>query len=417
MGSESRFPEFPWSGAGPWDVDVAVVGAGPAGLAAAVRLRWLKTFPVVPVSVVLINSGPLGGLARLGNSILTGPSLAFPAGGLVERLTADLTAWPLPVIRTGVASVRQEGPIFVLDLEDGRELTAFSVIVATGMIDLRNLADFWGREVRATYGGRRRIYRLLEEAVAGREDAVVVGGTELLAMAPRIRAVNPAARLLVLGGTAGRSDTESTGLDVTFGRLDGAVSENGKLCGLLVQDPEGRAKRLDTGRVVIEFNSLELSHANPLPGTVPGAQGFIAADVHGNTGIEGLLAAGDCTGPPFSAAVAVGQGIEAAFSAYRRVFLAKFGKEAPLFAYFGDPSVAGGPEGEDFPILPGLVPVPLVEGPPIPEAKGIWPLLDGRNTVAELAQLTGEPEQETTRLLAQLIAARAITFLPMQAIT
>ena len=104
--------EFPWQGKAPWDVDVAVVGAGPTGLSAAIRLRWLKTFPLVPVSVALINSGPLGGLAKMGNSILTGPSLAFPTGQLVERLEEDLKKWPVPVISNRVEAIDKEQDVF-----------------------------------------------------------------------------------------------------------------------------------------------------------------------------------------------------------------------------------------------------------------------------------------------------------------
>ena len=48
-----------------YDADVIVVGAGPAGLAAATRVRWVKGYHAMAASVRIIESGAVGGLAAL----------------------------------------------------------------------------------------------------------------------------------------------------------------------------------------------------------------------------------------------------------------------------------------------------------------------------------------------------------------
>ena len=151
------------------DYDLAIVGAGPAGLAAAVYAAsdGLKT-------VVLERDLP-GGQASHTSMIenffgfpggIGGAELARLAGRQAEGFGADL------VLLNGVAEHRYEGERAVIALRDGGEVTAPVVLAAPGMVwrrlDVDGVTELLGRGVY--YGAGRS-----EAAQCGGGDVVVVG--------------------------------------------------------------------------------------------------------------------------------------------------------------------------------------------------------------------------------------------------
>ncbi|MBU0680349.1 MAG: NAD(P)/FAD-dependent oxidoreductase [Proteobacteria bacterium] len=403
--------EFPWAGSHPWDVDIAIVGAGPAGLSAAIRLRWLKTMPPLPLSACLINSGPLGGLAQLGNSILTSPGLSFPAGELVKRLKRDLQKWPLPILRGKVVAVDHKKDHFKLTLEDGRQLTTLAVIMACGMLDIRNMADFWRQGVVATFGNRENIFTILKKELPTCANPLVVGGRHLRHLAKTIHTLNPKATLVV---PISQQEVEESSSALIMGELQEIKEKDGKLVAAILKTAQGLIER-QVDKVILEFNSLELERS-PLPTGVPSQKnGFMTTCVHAQDVTPGLFGAGDCTGPPFAAVVALGQGAEAAFAAYRFVYEIKYGGKPALFAYYGDSEVTDTlTERDDFPLHGKLVPAKLIHDCPLPELNPAWSLVDGRRSIAELSKEKGLGEKELYGQLRKLIQERALTFCPVR---
>jgi thioredoxin reductase (NADPH) len=150
--------------------DLAVVGAGPAGLAAAVYAasEGLRT-------VVLERSGPGG---QAGRSMRIENYLGFPAGitggELAERAVVQAAKFgaSLPV-PTPVARLTFDGVYPVLHLDSGETVTAKCLLIATGA-DYRRL----GVEGCEPLEGRGVYYAAtLNEATMCRgSDVVVVGG-------------------------------------------------------------------------------------------------------------------------------------------------------------------------------------------------------------------------------------------------
>ena len=119
---------------GPTDVeqhrcDVAIVGAGPSGLAAAV------TAASEGLATTVIEPDAVGGQA--GASVLIRNFLGFPRGisGAELAQRAYQQAWLFGaryVLARRAVALRADGTGRILTLDHGRELTASTVIIATG---------------------------------------------------------------------------------------------------------------------------------------------------------------------------------------------------------------------------------------------------------------------------------------------
>jgi thioredoxin reductase (NADPH) len=138
--------------------DVAVVGAGPAGLTAAVYAgsEGLRT--------LVVERHVVGGQA--GASSLIRNYLGFPRGISGAELTqrAYQQAWLFGakfVFAREVTGLRSRGARKMLILSDGREIVAKAVVVATGAkyrrLDVSSLERFVGRSIFYTTFGESRL--------------------------------------------------------------------------------------------------------------------------------------------------------------------------------------------------------------------------------------------------------------------
>ncbi len=150
--------------------DVAIIGAGPAGLAAAVygASEGLET--------VLIEKKAPGGQA--GTSSRIENYLGFPTGlsgsELSRRAVAQATRFGVELMSpNSVRALERQGEYHRLLLEDGSELNAKSIVIASG-VDYRKLeADGLDRFLGAgVYYGAANT----EAASCKGEDVYVVGG-------------------------------------------------------------------------------------------------------------------------------------------------------------------------------------------------------------------------------------------------
>lgn len=128
--------------------DVVIVGAGPAGLAAAVYAasEGLRTTVIERDA----PGGQAGQSARIENYLgfpngLSGSDLSHRATTQARRLGAEM------VLARNVQSLEPRGSIHALRFDDGTEIEARAVIVATGvsyqLLTADGLADFTGRGV------------------------------------------------------------------------------------------------------------------------------------------------------------------------------------------------------------------------------------------------------------------------------
>lgn len=150
--------------------DMIVVGAGPAGLAAAVYGASEG------LDVLMIESNSPGGQAGASSKIenylgfptgISGSELAGNAYAQTQKFGAQML---IARNATGLACDRRP---YALKFEDGEKVPARTVVIATGAqyrkLSLENLARFEGAGVY--YGATH-----LESQLCGGEDVVIVGG-------------------------------------------------------------------------------------------------------------------------------------------------------------------------------------------------------------------------------------------------
>ncbi|WP_026441936.1 FAD-dependent oxidoreductase [Pseudacidobacterium ailaaui] len=149
--------------------DVAIIGAGPAGLAAAVYaasegLRAIVIEPDAP-------GGQAGSSSRIENY------LGFPSGlsgaDLARRAYAQASRFGAEFLTQSATAIRTQAPYHFVQLADGREISCHIVLVATGVayrkLNIPGIEKFTGAGVY--YGAA------LAEALSCRDEEIyIVGG-------------------------------------------------------------------------------------------------------------------------------------------------------------------------------------------------------------------------------------------------
>ena len=302
-------------------VDVAVIGAGPAGLAAAVYGASEG------LSVTVIESTAIGGQAS--SSPMVRNYLGFPAGVTGGELTArayqQAVAFGVKFVFGRIATtLRVEDGDRIVTLDDGAELRAEDVVVATGVsyrrMGIERLEALVGRGV--FYGSGTSEAR----AVAGGH-VYVVGGANSAGSAS-IHLARHAARVTLLVRSSTLVDTMSDYLIREIDNSDNVevrlhteiddVRGDLRLERLVLRDRStGTVEEVPADAVFILIGAAP--HTSWLPAEIlRDDHGFILTGVQGPDAVDGLglattmpgvFAAGDVRSNPVKrVAAAVGDG-------------------------------------------------------------------------------------------------------------
>lgn len=182
--------------------DVVIVGAGPAGLAAAVY-GASEGLDVLVVEATA-PGGQAGSSSKIENYLgfptgISGQALAARAYTQAQKFGAQM------LIASGARKLACDRRPYVIETSDGTRVSARTVIIATGAdyrrLDLPDLARFEGAGIY--YGAT-----FIEAQLCGGEDVVVVGGGNSAGQAAVFLA-QTARRVHVLVRSGGLADTMS----------------------------------------------------------------------------------------------------------------------------------------------------------------------------------------------------------------
>ncbi|HET6695429.1 MAG TPA: NAD(P)/FAD-dependent oxidoreductase [Gaiellaceae bacterium] len=231
------------------EYDIAIVGAGPAGLSAAVYAASDG------LTTILLERDIPGGQASHTSAIenffgfpdgIGGAELARLAGRQAEGFGAELT-----LLRGASGNRRAPDGRFVIEVEGGYEMSAPVVIAATGMdwrrLTVEGLDELLGRGVY--YGAGRS-----EAAQCAGEDAIVVGAGNSAGQAVlHLARAGARVTMIVRGDRLGRTMSEylvrrieeSRLIEVRFATEVHAVqADAGRLASVTIAGADGVESRL-----------------------------------------------------------------------------------------------------------------------------------------------------------------------------
>ena len=287
------------------DADVVIVGAGPAGIQAAIHAARKKAVTVL--------------VGKTGNSAMHGTELENYFGLQKVQSGTDVLSngieqaksFGCTVFDMNVMSLSKEGDLFKASLEDGSIVSARSLIIATGIARVRlgvpgerEFANGKGVSYCATCDCN--FYRQKTVALVGGQAEAVSDAEFMTRYASKVYLISP------------EFDTSPVLLEAAEKAgvimIDAAVTEilgEGKVNAVKLSN--GKTVELDG--VFIELGGKSSADLAMEIDLMPEIDDTLKVDRNCATSVPGVFACGDITGKPWQVAKAVGEGCIAGLSA------------------------------------------------------------------------------------------------------
>jgi thioredoxin reductase (NADPH) len=302
-------------------IDIAIIGGGPAGLAAALYAARARA------STVVFESQLPGGQIITTDWIENYPGMPEGLNGsrigeLMHAHAEKFGAQFRTFVR--VESIRPERGGFILSLDDGDDVSARAVILATGSVprklQIPGESEYTGRGVSwcATCDGA--LFRGKVVAVVGGGDAALEEAMFLTKFAEKVYLIHRRNELRATKCIQERALANEK-IELVLSRIPVEIlGHEGRVTGVRLESTKDGSEEVLELQGVFEFIGV-----HPSSDLVSGlcelsGVGWVRIDSSCMTSLPGLYAAGDVTDTPLKQVVtAAGQGATAAFEALRHV--------------------------------------------------------------------------------------------------
>ena len=295
--------------------DLIIVGAGPAGLTAAIYARRADK------SVLVLDKGSFGGQRTLSPKIENYPGYEQISGNeLAERLVSQAIALGAEIDMCTVTGVRKEGEILCVSCDEG-DYMAHTVIIATGSrhrtLGLENEEKFIGDGISFCAVCDGAFY-------ADKTVAVIGGGNsalqEAIMLSDGCKKVYVVQNLNILTGEEKLAEIlrKRDNVEFIFEHTVEEILGGENFSGIIIKSVNnGEKTRLDLDGMFVAIG--QVPENEPFSEVVTlSSRGYIVSDENCHTETEGLFVAGDCrTKSIRQIATACGDGAIAALAACR----------------------------------------------------------------------------------------------------
>ncbi len=288
-------------------IDVVIIGAGPAGIQAAIHAARKKTSVLV--------------LGRIENSALYAAHIENYAcikgvtegKVLLEAGISQILNFGAEILAEDVLNIKQPDRLFELELESGTTITCRTIIFSMGVskkkLSVPGERELIGRGVSYCVDCDANFYRGATVMVAGNRSAAVDGALTLTDYAQKVYLV--AKELSVSPELLDR--LQKSTVEVLTPNWVKEIQGEDEVTSVILTDDSS----IQLDGIFIELGSKGALELATQIGVSLDSERFkyIATNRRQETNIAGIYAAGDIVGPPYQMAKAVGEGCIAGMEA------------------------------------------------------------------------------------------------------
>jgi thioredoxin reductase (NADPH) len=294
--------------------DVIVVGAGPAGLTAAIYASWLG------LETLVLDSAIAGGKAWLAPQIENFPGFEEGIKGneLTEKMERQAT-------RLG-AKIQTSEEVVDLDLSGevkravsrNNSYLASALIIATGTqkkkLHVPGEAEFFGKGISycATCDGA--FFRKAKVAIIGNGEEAAIDALHLAGIAEKVALVTQGKQFKVEGSLKEKLLSKPN-VELIIGEVTAILGKQTVTAVRIRRFDASDESDVDVKGVFISLGGVPMTQIVRRAGIETDRGGCLNVDRTQRTNIEGVFAAGDCTCGGMQIVTAAGEGAMAAMKA------------------------------------------------------------------------------------------------------
>jgi thioredoxin reductase (NADPH) len=298
-----------------FEVDVLIIGAGPAGLQAAIHAVRKKA------TVLVVGRIEKSSLYRAHVENYLFVDGITEGSDMLDIGMAQISRFGAQVLSEDVLHIEQQEERFQVKMESGRTVQALCVVFSTGTsrkkLKVKGEKELAGKGVSYCVDCDANFYRNVPVAIVGNESAAVDGALTMLEYASEVYLI--AKELAVSDELLQRLGKSRVKL--MSGTWVAAIHGETAVTGLLLDNDTA----IDVEGVFIELGAKGALELATTIGVLLDSETFthIDTDKKQRTNIPGIYAAGDIAGHPYQIAKAVGEGCVAGMTAANRAMKLK----------------------------------------------------------------------------------------------